>query len=136
MKILFTHGYFIGEDQKELQIMRPYVPLGILYISSYLEKHGFENDVFDSLVGLCQSAKLISNIGHEVGLWLTRDISIEIACSNNCIRWIRYVVASTRCTMSGIGDPAIGSTIAVWERVIELFSELLTGFTQPWLHLP
>jgi radical SAM superfamily enzyme YgiQ (UPF0313 family) len=48
MKILFTHGYFIREDQKELQIMRPYVPLGILYISSYLEKHGFENDVFDS----------------------------------------------------------------------------------------
>ncbi len=48
MKILFTHGYFIGEDEKELQIMRPYVPLGILYISSFLEKHGFENDVFDS----------------------------------------------------------------------------------------
>lgn len=48
MKILFTHGYFIGEDEKELLIMRPYVPLGILYISSYLEKHGFGNDVFDS----------------------------------------------------------------------------------------
>jgi hypothetical protein len=31
--------------------------------------------------------------------------------------------------MAGIGDPAIGSTIAVWERVIELFSELLTGLT-------
>ena len=32
MKILFTHGYFIGEDEKEIQIMRTYVPLGILYI--------------------------------------------------------------------------------------------------------
>jgi hypothetical protein len=30
--------------------------------------------------------------------------------------------------MTGIGDPAIGSTIAVWERVIELLSQLLTGF--------
>jgi len=48
MKILFTHGYFISEDPKELQIMRPYVPLGILYISAFLEKHGFENEVFDS----------------------------------------------------------------------------------------
>lgn len=48
MKILFTHGYFLSEDPKELQIMRPYVPLGILYISSYLEKHGYPNDVFDS----------------------------------------------------------------------------------------
>lgn len=48
MKILFTHGYFLHEDPKEAKIMRPYVPLGILYISSYLEKNGFENDVFDS----------------------------------------------------------------------------------------
>ncbi|MES2515722.1 MAG: radical SAM protein [Bacteroidota bacterium] len=48
MKILFTHGYFLSEDPKELQIMRPYVPLGILYISSFIEKHGFENEVFDS----------------------------------------------------------------------------------------
>ena len=48
MKILFTHGYFLSEDPKELQIMRPYVPLGILYISAFLEKHGYENDVFDS----------------------------------------------------------------------------------------
>ena len=48
MKILFTHGYFLSEDPKELQIMRPYVPLGILYISAFLEKHGYENEVFDS----------------------------------------------------------------------------------------
>lgn len=48
MKILFTHGYFLHEDPKEALIMRPYVPLGILYISAYLEKNGFENDVFDS----------------------------------------------------------------------------------------
>ncbi len=48
MKLLFTHGYFLSEDPKELQIMRPYVPLGILYISSYLEQHGFDNEVFDS----------------------------------------------------------------------------------------
>lgn len=48
MDILFTHGYFLKEDPKELQIMRPYVPLGILYISAFLEENGFANDVFDS----------------------------------------------------------------------------------------
>ncbi|MDP1725438.1 MAG: radical SAM protein [Bacteroidota bacterium] len=48
MKILLTHAYFIKEDPKELEIMRPYVPLGILYISAYLEKNGYENEVFDS----------------------------------------------------------------------------------------
>ncbi|MEO8764203.1 MAG: radical SAM protein [Ginsengibacter sp.] len=48
MKILLTHGYFLKEDPKEQAIMRPYPPLGILYISSYLEEHGYPNDVFDS----------------------------------------------------------------------------------------
>lgn len=57
MKILFTHGYFLSEDAKELEIMRPYVPLGILYISSYLEKHGFENDVFDSTFSTLDTLK-------------------------------------------------------------------------------
>lgn len=28
--------------------MKPYVPLGILSISAFIEKHGFENEVFDS----------------------------------------------------------------------------------------
>lgn len=48
MKIVFTHAYFIEEDEKEKQIMRPYVPLGILYISAWLEKNGYDNDVFDA----------------------------------------------------------------------------------------
>ena len=48
MKILLTHGYFLQEDAKEQLIMRPYPPLGLLYISAYLEEHGFDNEVFDS----------------------------------------------------------------------------------------
>jgi anaerobic magnesium-protoporphyrin IX monomethyl ester cyclase len=38
----------LSEDPKEQQIMRPYVPLGILCISAFLEQNGFENEVFDS----------------------------------------------------------------------------------------
>lgn len=48
MKIIFTHGYFIAEDAKEQEIMRPYIPLGILYISAWLQKSGYDNEVFDS----------------------------------------------------------------------------------------
>ena len=40
MDILLTHGYFLYEDPKELQIMKPYPPLGILYICSHLRKKG------------------------------------------------------------------------------------------------
>ncbi|MGL4597441.1 MAG: B12-binding domain-containing radical SAM protein, partial [Bacteroidia bacterium] len=48
MRILLTHGYFLEEDAKEQAIMKPYVPLGILSISAWLEKHGYDNVVFDS----------------------------------------------------------------------------------------
>jgi anaerobic magnesium-protoporphyrin IX monomethyl ester cyclase len=48
MKILFTHGYFLEEDPKEKEIMKPYPPLGILYLSAFLEKNNFDNQIFDS----------------------------------------------------------------------------------------
>lgn len=48
MDILLTHGYFLYEDPKELQIMKPYPPLGILYICSHLRKKGLKAEVFDS----------------------------------------------------------------------------------------
>jgi anaerobic magnesium-protoporphyrin IX monomethyl ester cyclase len=48
MDILLTHGYFLYEDPKELQIMKPYPPLGILYICSHLRKKGINAEVFDS----------------------------------------------------------------------------------------
>jgi radical SAM superfamily enzyme YgiQ (UPF0313 family) len=48
MKIFLTHAYYLYEDPGELQIMKPYVPLGILYISSYLKQHGFNVELYDS----------------------------------------------------------------------------------------
>jgi radical SAM superfamily enzyme YgiQ (UPF0313 family) len=51
MRLLLTHGFFLAEDPKEQQIMRPYPPLGILYLSAYLRSRGFEVDVYDSTFG-------------------------------------------------------------------------------------
>jgi len=48
MKIILTHGYFINEDAKEQEIMRPYIPLGILYISAWLQKYQYDNQIFDA----------------------------------------------------------------------------------------
>ena len=48
MSILLTHGYFLHEDEVEQQIMKPYPPLGLLYISAYLEQHQVEHQVFDA----------------------------------------------------------------------------------------
>lgn len=58
MSVLLTHGYFLHEDPREKKIMKPYPPLGILYISAYLQKAKIEHDVFDSTFSsfeaLCQ----------------------------------------------------------------------------------
>src|ERR1700747_363970 len=48
MELLLTHGYFLYEDPKELQIMKPYPPLGILYICAHLRNKGLSVEVFDS----------------------------------------------------------------------------------------
>ena len=47
-ELVLTHGYFLFEDPKERQIMKPYAPLGILYLCSHLRKKGFDVDVFDT----------------------------------------------------------------------------------------
>ncbi len=48
MHVLLTHGYFLHEDLREQAIMKPYPPLGILYLSAWLDRHGVENAVFDT----------------------------------------------------------------------------------------
>lgn len=87
MKILFTHGYFLSEDPKELQIMRPYVPLGILYISSFLEKHGYENDVFDSTFSTLEKLKeqLIETTPNVVAIYT------NLMTKLNVLKIIKYI---------------------------------------------
>jgi len=48
MSILLTHSYFLYEDEKETKIMKPYPPLGLLYVSGYLKEKKLKNEVFDS----------------------------------------------------------------------------------------
>lgn len=48
MDILLTHGYFLYEDAHEKQVMRPYPPLGILYIAAHLKARQFNVEVFDT----------------------------------------------------------------------------------------
>jgi radical SAM superfamily enzyme YgiQ (UPF0313 family) len=46
--VLLSHGYFLADDPREQVIMKPYPPLGLLYLSAWLDKHGVENAVFDT----------------------------------------------------------------------------------------
>ncbi len=49
--ILLTHGYFLAEDEKERAIMKPYPPLGLLYLSAYLKSAGYSVEIYDSTFG-------------------------------------------------------------------------------------
>jgi anaerobic magnesium-protoporphyrin IX monomethyl ester cyclase len=51
MDLLLTHGYFLAEDPKEREIMKPYAPLGLLYLSSHLRARGFDVEIYDSTFG-------------------------------------------------------------------------------------
>ncbi|WP_298311585.1 radical SAM protein [uncultured Aquimarina sp.] len=48
MSIILTHAYYLSTDPKEQRIMKPYPPLGQLYIAGYLKERGLENYVFDT----------------------------------------------------------------------------------------
>ena len=48
MSLILTHTYYLYEDAKEQKIMKPYAPLGLLYISAYLNQNGVENHLYDS----------------------------------------------------------------------------------------
>src|SRR5919202_7014247 len=55
MDILLTHGYFLYEDPHELAVMKPYPPLGLLYISSHLKARGINASLFDTTFASLQA---------------------------------------------------------------------------------
>lgn len=81
--ILLSHGYFLADDEKEQQIMKPYPPLGLLYLSAYLKRAGCSIEVFDSTFSTREALKerLSAASGGVLGLYtnlLTRKTSVEI----------------------------------------------------------
>lgn len=64
--ILLAHGYFLGEDEKEQQIMKPYAPLGLLYLSASLKRAGFSVEVYDTTFRA--RADLLNRLGQSPGV--------------------------------------------------------------------
>ncbi|HLG31054.1 MAG TPA: cobalamin-dependent protein, partial [Candidatus Brocadiales bacterium] len=46
-EILLVNSYLLSNDLNEQRVMKPYAPLGIQYISSYLKSKGHHVDIFD-----------------------------------------------------------------------------------------
>ena len=92
MDLLLTHGYFLEEDPKELQIMKPYAPLGILYLSSHLRARGFDVEIYDSTFGSREALFRIlekeppATLGIYVNL-MTRSNALAILERARACRW-------------------------------------------------
>jgi len=56
LDILLTHGYFLAEDEVERTVMKPYPPLGLLYISSHLKALGYSVEILDTTFRTVASA--------------------------------------------------------------------------------
>jgi radical SAM superfamily enzyme YgiQ (UPF0313 family) len=90
--ILLAHGYFLGEDEKEQQIMKPYAPLGLLYLSAWLKRAGFSVEVFDTTFRA--RADLLDRLGQGPGVLglytnlMTRRPVLEIMREAKRLGWI------------------------------------------------
>ena len=92
MKLLLTHGYFLADDAKEQKIMKPYAPLGLLYLCAHLRAKGFDVEVYDStfgskaeLFGLLESGPA-AVLGIYANL-MTRTNAVEIAERARAAGW-------------------------------------------------
>jgi len=80
MKILLTHGYFIHKDPVESGIMKPYPPVGILYISAWLKKSGISREVFDTTFSDIEKLKCFLEINKPaiIGIYSTLMTRLNI----------------------------------------------------------
>lgn len=102
MDLLLTHGYFLREDAKESQIMRPYAPLGILYLCSHLRAQGFDVEVFDSTFRSLDDliAVLTSEKPSVLGIYA------NMMTRANAVKILRAAKAAGWKTIVGGSDPA------------------------------
>ncbi|HKE27062.1 MAG TPA: radical SAM protein [Bryobacteraceae bacterium] len=92
MRVLLTHGYFLAEDPKEREIMKPYAPLGLLYLSSHLRERGFAVEIYDSTFGT--KSELFQELEHGpqgiLGIYvtlMTRGNVLEIVKRGKAAGW-------------------------------------------------
>ncbi len=129
-ELLLTHGYFLYEDPKELQIMKPYAPLGILYLCSHLRQQGFAVDVFDTTFSSREAlfAHLRSEAPSVLGIYanlMTRKNVVEILKVAREAGWktivggpepgayaLEYLQAGADFVVFGEGELTVGELLA------------------------
>jgi anaerobic magnesium-protoporphyrin IX monomethyl ester cyclase len=133
MDLLLTHGYFLFEDPKEQQIMKPYPPLGLLYICSHLRNRGFAVEVFDSTFQNRESLRQRLGNGKPsvLGIYanlMTRPNVVKILAEAKRVGWKtvvggpepgayveEYLEAGADVVVLGEGELTLEELLRAWE---------------------
>jgi anaerobic magnesium-protoporphyrin IX monomethyl ester cyclase len=139
MRLLLTHGFFLCEDAKEQEVMRPYPPLGILYLCSFLRARGFlphlNVDVYDSTWGTPQELDSILHSGDPgwlgvYGNLLTRRNVIRIVQTARAAGW-RVIVGGPEPSSYAEEYLAAGAEYVVPGEGETVLERLLSGDAAP-----
>jgi len=127
--ILLTHGYFLEDDPAEQRVMKPYPPLGILYLSAYLKEKGLRVEVFDSTFSSMETFRREVEVKRPpiVGIY------VNLMTKVNALKLIAYC-KSHGCTVL-VGGPEVphnaeqflihGADVAVLGEAEHTLSELV-----------
>lgn len=131
--VLLTHGFFLEEDLKEQQVMRPYPPLGLLYLAAYLQRQGVDVEVFDSTfrTRAALRQRLRQQPTGVLGLYanlLTRRTVVEIAREAQELGWLvvlggpepanypgEYLTRGAGAIVVGEGEETMAELLAAWQ---------------------
>lgn len=134
MRLLLTHGYFIDEDPKERQIMKPYVPLGILYLASHLRARGMEVEIYDSTFGSLAELFSLVDAGPPaaIGIYgnlMTRANVLAISARAKAAGWLviaggpepsnyvdEFLASGVDVVVSGEGEKALERLMSGQDR--------------------
>lgn len=105
MDVFLTHGYFLQEDEKEQAIMRPYPPLGLLYISAFLKEHDVETMVFDTTFSSFEELKKALEKNKPALVALYANLMTKI----NLIKIMRFIRSNPKLSETKIvlGGPDV-----------------------------
>lgn len=136
MDILLTHAYFLQEDAHEQRVMKPYPPLGLLYLTAYLKLKGFGVEVFDSTFGSMDEFDLLirEQQPRVVGIY------VNLMTKFNALKMIRLCKQNGATVILGGPEPSSyaeeylargADVIVVGEGELTLEELLLGGLQSP-----
>jgi len=128
--LLLTHGYRLFEDPHELAVMKPYPPLGILYLSSHLKAQGFGVEVFDStfadrdaferrldelrppVVGIYTNLMTRVNVLHLIARCKARGAFVVLGGPDPASHADRYLAAGADAIVIGEGEVTLAELLS------------------------